>query len=248
MSDNRFTVGDHDYFMKTSPKDLTDAKKAHNRGFREALEDGALLRKGLIKYMREQGVWDDTKEEQYQVYIKKISDLEFKLASGKMKVSEGRALAIELSKVRNEFRELISERNMMDANTAEGQADNARFNFLLVKSVYDWDTQKPVYASLEDYVARGSEPLAMTLASKFANFFYGVDENYDKELVENKFLRRFKLIDEEGRFLNKEGQFIDEEGVLLDKDGYRVDTDGKRVDINGHPLDANIETAEFEED
>jgi hypothetical protein len=248
MNDNRFTIADHDYFMKTSPKDLADAKKVHNRGFREALEDGALLRKGLIKYMREQGVWDDKKEEQYQIFIKKIGDLEFKLSSGKMKVSEGRAMAIELSQIRTEFRELISERNLMDANTAEGQADNARFNFLLTKSVYDYNTQKPVYESLDDYVNRGSEPLAMDLASKFANFFYGVDENYDKELVENKFLRRFKLIDEDGRFLNKDGSFVDKDGQILDKEGYRLNEDGIRVDINGHPLDVNIETAEFEED
>jgi hypothetical protein len=222
MSDNRFTVRDNDYFMKTSPKDLSDAKKVHNKGFRDALEGGALLRKGLIKYMREQGVWDDTKEEQYQVFIKKISELEFKLASGKMKVSEGRQLAIDLSKLRNEFRELISERNLMDTNTAEGQADNARFNFLLTKSVYDYNTQKPVYASLDEYIDRGSEPLAMDLASKFANFFYGVDENYDKGLVENKFLRRFKLIDEEGRFLDKDGKFIDVDGKPLDENGYRL--------------------------
>lgn len=245
--ENRFTVGEKDYFIKVSPEAMSEGKKAHNKAFREALEDGALLRKSLTKYMREQGAWDDKKESEYQEYIKKISDLEYRLSSGKMKISEGKALAVELSKCRNEFRELISERNMMDTNTAEGQADNARFNALVAACVFDYDTQKHVYSSLEDYHKRGSEDLSVELAAKFANFLYGVDEKYDDNLVENKFLRRFKLIDEDGRFLDKDGNYVDVDGNRVDKDGYRLDAEGVRVDINGHRLGSDVDTAEFEE-
>lgn len=245
--ENRFTVGEKDYFIKVSPEAMSEGKKAHNKAFREALEDGALLRKSLTKYMREQGAWDDKKESEYQEYIKKISDLEYRLSSGKMKISEGKALAVELSKCRNEFRELISERNMMDTNTAEGQADNARFNALVAACVFNYDTQKSVYSSLEDYHKRGSEDLSVELAAKFANFLYGVDEKYDDNLVENKFLRRFKLIDEDGRFLDKDGNYVDVDGNRVDKDGYRLDAEGVRVDINGHRLGSDIDTAEFEE-
>jgi len=245
--ENRFTVGEKDYFIKVSAEAMTEGKKAHNRAFRQALEDGALLRKSLTKYMREQGAWDDEKESEYQDYIKKISDLEYRLSSGKMKISEGKNLAIELSKCRREFRDLISERNTMDSNTAEGQADNARFNALVCTCVFDYDTQKPVYSSIDDYHKRGSEDLSISLASKFANFLYGIDENYDDNLVENKFLKRFKLIDEDGRFLDKEGNYVDVDGNRVDKDGYRLDADGVRVDLNGHKLGSNIDTAEFEE-
>jgi hypothetical protein len=246
--DSKFEIGDKSYFIKMGPQAIADAKKVHNKAFREALEDGALLRKSLMNHMRDQGVWDDRKEEAYQAFIKQISELEYKLSSGKMKVSEGRSLAIELSRVRGEFRNLISERNIMDANSAEGQADNARFNCLLVKSVFDYITQKPVYASVEAYVENGSDEVSLTIAGKFANFLYGVDEDYDKNLVENKFLKRFSLVDSEGRFLDKNGKFIDVDGNPVDAEGYRLDENGIRVDINGHHMDTNIDTAEFEND
>lgn len=246
--DKRFTVEDQDYFIRMGVKDISDAKKLHNRAFREALEEGALLRKSLLNYMRDQGVWDDNKEAQYQDFIKKIGELEFKLSSGKMKVSEGRAVALELAQARGEFRNLIAERNQMDTNTAEGQADNARFNFLLTRSVYSYDTQKPVYSSVEEYSDQGNETKAIALAGKFANFLYGVDEDYDKGLVENKFLKRFNLIDEKGRFINKQGQLVDVDGKPVDEEGYRLNNEGVRVDINGHPLGADVETADFTED
>ena len=246
--DSKFEIGDKSYFIKMGPQAIADAKKVHNKAFREALEDGALLRKSLMNHMRDQGVWDDRKEEAYQVFIKQIGELEYQLASGKMKVTEGRALAIKLSKVRQEFRNLISERNMMDANSAEGQADNARFNCLLAKSVFDYITQKPVYASVEAYIENGSDETSLTIAGKFANFLYGVDEDYDKNLVENKFFKRFSLVDTEGRFIDKKGGFVDVDGKPVDAEGYRLDENGVRVDINGHHLDADIETAEFEDD
>ena len=135
----------------------------------------------------------------------------------------------------------------MDSNTAEGQADNARFNALVCTCVFDYDTQKPVYSSIDDYHKRGSEDLSIALASKFANFLYGIDENYDDSLVENKFLRRFKLIDKDGRFLDKDGNYVDVDGNRVDEDGYRLDADGVRVDLNGHKLGSDIDTAEFEE-
>jgi hypothetical protein len=246
-NDVRFDVEDKSYFIRMDSKATNESKKIHNKAFAEALANGALLRKALMSYMNEQGVWDADKEVLYQKYVKQINELEYKLSAGKMKVSEGKAIALELAKVRSEFRDLIAERNAMDSNTAEGQADNVRFNFLVSKCVYDWDTQKPVYSSLEDYTENGNSELAIQLANKFANFLYGVDEDYDNNLVENKFLRRFKIIDDKGRFINSDGKYVDIEGNLLDEEGYRLDSDGKRVDINGHPLDVDIDTAEFEE-
>ena len=63
----------------------------------------------------------------------------------------------------------------MESNSAEAQADNARFNVLLAKSVFDYDTQKYVYASPEEYIEKGADDLGIALAEKFANFLYGVN-------------------------------------------------------------------------
>ena len=246
--ENRFTVGEKDYFIKITPQAISEGKKIHNKAFRQALDDGALLKKSLMNYMIEQGVWNDKKVELYKSFVQEIGELEYKLSSGKMKVSEGKALAIQLAKKRGEFRALISERNQMESNSAEAQADNARFNALLAKSVFDYDTQKYVYSSTEDYLEKGSDDLGTAFAEKFANFLYGVNEDYESTLVENKFLKRFKLVNDAGHFVDNTGNLVDIEGHKVDEDGYRLDQDGKRIDLNGNPLGVNIEEAEIEDD
>lgn len=244
-----FEIEDKRYFIKITPDILNKAKFVHNKAFKEALESGALMRQGLMKYMREQNIWDEKKEKQYESFLTNIAELESKLAAGKMKVSEGRKIALELSRLRSEFRQLITERNLMDGNTAEGQADNAKFNYLLVASVHDYDTQKTVYADVEDYVNKSSDKITGIIASKFASHLYGVDEDYENTLVETKFLKRFKLIDDKGRFLNKEGKLVDIDGHPVDEDGFRINPEGQRIDLKGNLIVKNdIEVAEFEED
>lgn len=254
MTETRFEIDGKEYYItELSSSVLSDAQKVYNKAFREALEGGALLKKSLHKYMMEQGVWSEEKEKQYHDYVKRIADLEYKLNTGtvdgrKMKISEGRQMAIDLSQLRTDFKNLIAERNVMDSNTAEGQADNKRFNYLVAVSTMDFLTRKPVFSSVEDYVAKGNDPTTIKLASKFAAIFYGLAEDYEESLVETKFLRRFNMIDKEGRFIDKDGNFIDASGNRLDAEGYRIDENGNRLDINNHVVTTStIETAEFEE-
>ena len=51
--------------LKPKAKHLREAQLSYNRAFRDALESGALLRQKLEDHMREQGIWDDTKQERY---------------------------------------------------------------------------------------------------------------------------------------------------------------------------------------
>ena len=106
---------------------LRTAQMEYNRAFRDALESGALLRQKLDQYMTSQGLWNEEKEKKYQEINKEILDLERRLKGGGIKLKTAKRLAIRMREKRDEFRDLISERTAMDGNTAEGQADNARF-------------------------------------------------------------------------------------------------------------------------
>lgn len=250
--EKRFTIDDKDYLIKIKSDDLSAAKRIHAKTFRKALEDGAILRRGLTKYMKEQNIWDDEKEAEYKDILKRIAKLESELSTGvvdgrTMKVSEGKEKALDLTRTRGELQSLISERTSLDVNTAEGQADNERFNYLVSRCVYDYDTQTPVFESLEDYYSRGSDELSVKLASKLANLMYGVDENHEDNYIENKFLKRFKMIDEEGNFIDKEGHAVDVEGCRVNEEGYRIDENGTKLDRYNNVL-GDIETATFEED
>lgn len=250
MSEVTFTVGEDQYYIiPMNSKILTEAQKVYNTTFRKAIDDGCLLKKKLEQYMKEQGIWSEAKEEEYKQIIKKIADYEYSLNKGGLKLSEAKKIAMDLRDARINLRNLIAERSSLDSQTVEGQADNERFNYFVSACVYSSLTRKPVYQSLDEYKEKSSDDLAYQLASKFAENFYGVASNYEDNLTEIKFLKRFKFIDDKGRLINKEGKYVDSEGNLLDEDGYRIDENGKRIDINNNPIiETTVDEAEFIDD
>ena len=220
---------------KPTGENNREAKAYYNQTFRAALESGALLRKRLGQYMEEQGIWDDAKEKQYQEVTKKILEGEKKLKTGGIKLTEARDLAISIKNSREEFKELIGERTMMDANTAEGQADNAQFNCLVAACTVD-ETGERVFKDLDDYEKNADQPFAVAAAEKLAEFVYNLSEDYDSTLEENKFLKKFNFVNEDGRFIDEDGYFIDRDGVPVDEEGnYLIDTQ-PFLDDDGKPI------------
>jgi len=213
-----------------------ESKAHYNKTFREALESGALLRKRLSQYMSEQGIWDDAKEQEYNDVTKKILDGEKQLKSGGIKLSEARDLALTIKNAREDFKELIGERTMMDANTAEGQADNASFNCLVSLCTLDESGEK-VFSSIEDYESKANEPYAIEAAEKLAKFVYNLNEDYDSTLEENKFLKKFNFVDDKYHLINSDGQLVDSKGSLVNEDGRFIDKDGSLIDRDGTPVD-----------
>jgi hypothetical protein len=250
--EKRFTFEDKEYVIK--PINATtsiEAQKVYNKAFKRAIEEGAILKKSLEDHMRRQGLWDDGKQEEYEGLLKKSADIEYKIKSGAYKkASEVRDKSIELKKVRNQLTSLLMIRNSMDSTTADGHADNERFFYLITACIYDYQTQKPVYTSLEDYHEKSETELAAKCATEFANFAYGLEENYEDKLIENKLLKKLGLLNAEGQLTNKKGQRVDLDGNLLDEQGSRIDKDGNRIDINNNPVidDSIIDDLEFEDD
>lgn len=251
-NEKRFEFEGQEYVIKSANSTISsEAQKIYTKSFKRAVEDGAILKKSLEDHMRRQGLWDDTKQEEYEKLIKKSADIEYKIKSGfYKKASELKSKSFELKKVRAELSSLLMVRNSMDSMTADGVADNERFFYLISACVYDYKTQKPVFSSLDDYMDKSETELALKCASEFANFLYGLEENYEDKLLENRVLKKLGLINEKGDLVNREGKRVDVDGNLLDDEGARIDKDGNRIDINNNPVidDDVIETLEFEDD
>tara|TARA_B100000809_G_scaffold184516_1_gene182547 strand:+ start:389 stop:1441 length:1053 start_codon:yes stop_codon:yes gene_type:complete len=214
-----------------------EAQLAYNQAFRDALQSGAVLRQKLSNVLEEQGVWDDEKEKQYKDVMSSISDGEKELKQGGITLSEARETALSMRKKRGEFRNLISERSSMDGNTAEGQADNERFSFLVYRCLLQ-DNGSPLFATKEEYEENANEPYVVDAAGELAQKLYGLDPDYETNLPESKFLTDYKLADKELRLINKDGHLIDidQEGVerLVNEDGRFIayDDDGESYYIN----------------
>jgi len=238
--------------LRPNAKHLRTAQMEYNKAFRDALESGALLRQKLDQYMTSQGLWNEEKEKKYQEINKEILELERRLKGGGIKLRSAKRLAIKMREKRDEFRELISERTAMDGNTAEGQADNARFNSLLIQCLVEEDTEDPLFDTLESYDKKAAEPYVISGAGQLAQMMYNLDPDYDNNLPENKFLRDYKFADKSNRLINKEGNLVDEDGRLINEDGRFIDENGGFVDIDGNPLDEDgdylLETKPFLDD
>ena len=228
------------WVKRPSTKEYKDSQVEYNKAFREALEGGAILKKKLGEYMRSQGLWDDAKDSEEKRLLNKISEQEGKLKKGGISLTKAKDIAIQLRKTRAKFRNLIAERTMLDSNTVEGQADNARFNSLVTQCVLKNDKRTPAFDDLKDYDDQGDQPWAAEAASELASMIYELDPNYDNTLEENKFLKAYNFANKENQLVNEDGHriFIDEEHdeeYLIDENfrfvAYRTDEGYKNQDI-----------------
>ena len=215
-------------------KDRNEAQLHYLKAFRKALENGAILRQKLEDYLRDQKIWDEEKETRYSEIVKEIAEGERQLGKGGIKLTEAKDIALNMRDCRNEFRVLVSERTSMDANTAESQADNASFNYLVYSCTVDPNSGKRIFDDLDDYEENADEPFAARAAAALADKLYQLDPDYEKGLPENKFLVQYKFADNELRLLNEDGKLVDEEGRLLNDDGRFINEDGKLVDLDGN--------------
>lgn len=214
-----------------------EGQKVYNRAFNDAISSGALLRAKLDDFMRAQDMWDDKKQEEMTLLGKSCLVIEKVLAKGGIKLTVAKEKALELRGLRNKVRDLISERTELDIHTAEGQADNSRFNYWVSACMVYNDSQKPVFESVDTYLENQTETYAADGAAKLAQLLYNLSEDYDDKLEENQFLREFGFADDQNRLVNSDGHLVDDKNRLIDEKHNWVNAEGKKVDIDGNLLD-----------
>lgn len=261
----KFTVDNKEVgFTVRSPSinDQKEANKVYNTAFSEAIKAKALVRAKLDDVLVEQGLWDNDKQEKFNKLQNNILEGERVLAKGGISLKEAKRQALNMRKYRAELRDLIAVKTNLDTHTAEGQADNARFNYLVSCCLVYNDTKEPYFKGYEDYLNRAADPVAVLAAQNLAAMLYGLESDYEEKLPENKFLKKYKfvdtnlrlvndkgqLVDEENRLIDEKGRFINEAGQFVDKDGNLVDKDGEYLvdfvpflDDNGKPIKEEVE-------
>lgn len=221
--------------------DQREATKVYNQAFSEALKAKAVVRAKLDDLLVDQGLWDEQKQNKFNTLQSQILEGERKLAKGGIKLQEAKDTALNMRKLRDELRDLISVKTSLDTHTAEGQADNARFNYLVSVCTVYADNKKPYFASYEDYNNKSADKVAIAAAQNLAGMLYGLDSDYEEKLPENKFLKDYKFVDEKLRLINKDGKLVDSEGRLVDENGRFINEKGEFVDKEGNLVDKDGE-------
>jgi hypothetical protein len=229
-----------EFLVKTpSLNDQREGQKVYNQAFTDAIKSKSVVRAKLDDLLEDQGLWNDEKQAKFSTLQKELLDGEKKLAKGGFSLNEAKDLAIKMKKVRDDIRELISVRTSLDNHSAEGQADNARFNYLVSVCVVYNDTKQPYFNNMEDYLNRSTDSVGLLGAQNLANMLYGLDNDYESNLPENKFLKKFKFIDSKLRLVDKKGRLIDADGRLIDESGRFIDEQGAFVDKYGNKVNSD---------
>lgn len=225
-----------------SAADNREANKVYNQAFNDALKSKAIVRARLDDILKEQGLWDDAKQAEYNKLQAGLLESERVLKKGGITLARAKEVALQMKRDRETLRELISDRTSLDNHTAEGQADNAKFNYLVYAcTVHSDNPSKKYFSSYDDYQKRSSELVAVMAAQHVANFIYGLEDDYESKLPENKFLKDYHFVDDSGRLVNKDGKYVDSEGRLIDKNGRYIDEEGNFIDKQGNRVDEDGE-------
>ena len=235
--------GKEQTFTVRSPSltDQREAQKAYNTAFTDAIKSNSVVRAKMDDVLEDQGLWNKEKQKKYESLQEELLEGEKRLAKGGFALIDAKKLALKMRDVRLEIRDLISVRTSLDNHSAEGQADNARFNYLVSACVVYKENDKPYFKDLEDYMNRMDDPVALAGATKLAEIIYGLDNDFEKGLPENKFLKKYKFVNDDLRFIDKQGRTIDSEGRLVDENGRYIDEQGNFVDKDGNKVDAEGE-------
>lgn len=215
------------------------AQTEYSRVFAEAVQNKALLKKKLQQYMIEQKIWDESKTDRFFKLAGIISEAEIALTSGGISLDKAVEIAKQTKIDRAELQEMIAERSSIESSTAEGQAENARFQKLLTVCLVYKDNDVPVFNSVSALLDEQDED-KLDIASKgfdiLGQIIYKLDDKFEANLVENKFLREWNLMDDKLRFL-KDGKLVDSMDRLIDENGRLINDKGQLIDGKGNLID-----------
>lgn len=239
------------YVTRPTREENSKAQMLASKVFREAISSGALVRVALEKLLIDQGIWSEEKQQQVDKIDKEIVEKLTKLKGGGIKLSNAKQLAIDIRLLRLRKNGIMAERNSHDEYTAEAQSDNAKFDYLASVCIKN-EKGEPFFNSIEEYRANGEQPFVFQAASKLAGMLYGIDDNWEANLPENKFLKEYEFINEDLRLVDGEGRYVTTDGRLIDDNFRYIDEDGNFVDYDGNPVDEDglplIESKPFLDD
>ncbi len=205
--------------------------------------DRLLLRAELEEYLEKTGVWTIKDALEVEKLALEIRAHELLLKKGGMTNMEGRDLAIRMAAKRQLIMEKHAKRQQFDSTTVESQAENFRFEFLLVNCLVFEEGGAKFLKNHDEYVDRQDETAVVDGAKTLANMIYGLDADVQNHMFEMRWLKDAKFIDEDGRYITKDGNLTDQggrrvnaEGRYINEAGEMVDTFGRLVDEHGNLL------------
>lgn len=175
-----------------------------------------LSRQDLNSYLKESGTWTDEDEEKVKSIQKEIAETLAEIRRGGKKVTEGRALAIKVMDKRKEMVRVMAKRQVLDDVTIESFAENEKLDYLIYVSTVYADSGDDYWDSFEDMKNDKFSDAYKQASGLAMQIFYDIDPEFEKNLPENKWLKKYGFVDEDLNYVDR-------------KTGEKVDRDGRPV-------------------
>jgi hypothetical protein len=224
------------YVVRPTNITIKNADRYRAKTWNQCILDGVLTKKELARFLKDRNIWDEKKENDEKEIINQLQKLEKDLYLGsgkKLKLSDGQRIAVAMRVLRIKLRDLISERLAFEENTAEALSDNAKFDYFVADCTFHENGEK-VYKDVDDYNSKNSDEIAFAAANALAQMMYQLDSKFEESLPENKWLKHFNLVNQDGSLVNKDGHLVDLEGRRINENGNYINEDGHLIDIHGN--------------
>lgn len=159
------------------PQDVAAGDRVYRKALEAAAAAGAPCGRSIPDLLKERGLWDEPKYRDLARLTDEVLKGREALAGGRLRKAEALSLARQVRRKCAVIRDLMADWRSVEQETAEAQAQNARFDFLVTRCFVLADGGRPVFASVEDYkrhagerhAYRGAEALARLLVPDFIN-------------------------------------------------------------------------------
>jgi hypothetical protein len=218
-------------------EDVREADKIKSIAYNDALYNQKMP---LASQAREEAIkrkiWNEEKQLQLMNYEKELIESERLLTKDRTLKLGGPGnddpntmfnIALKCQELREKIARLKTIFSEMESKTVEGYSENERLNYLIYATTVYKDSGTRFFESFDDfknatfYTEDNSEKnnVAIMAYAQYQLKLFGEYQKSADTNPENKFLKRFKFVDDKGRFLNKDGKLVNLSGQVVDEDG-----------------------------
>jgi len=209
-------------FSTPEMEDMEQADIVHAAKIAELIrlskKNRPLLRSELDSFLRENGMWSQKDQNLLDSINGEINNLLNQLRSGGIKLSEGRKIAIAITDKRQKLVQLMQKRQSFDDSTIESIADNEKTDYFIYACTRNSITGDRHWESFSEMKANKDSDSYKKAMSISMSVLYGIDSDFEKNLPENKWLKKYKYIDENLSFVDRvTGKFVDRDGTPIEQ-------------------------------
>lgn len=178
--------------------DVSEADKVYAQAVAKLIDSNEkyLFKSQLDRYLAENKIWTEKDEKEAQEIEAGIQKNLEMLKKGGIKLSVGREIALNTTILRIKLMDHMSKRQGIEDVTIESLATDDRFDYLVYACTINTTDNKQFWETLEDLKADKLTDVYRMAKSSLISLIFGVSEQIEKSLPENKWLLKHGMVDE----------------------------------------------------